>query len=89
MLVADVIVMCVVVDGEPLKLVLLSIIFKWQMLLPLRLMLLPIMFKWQVLLPLFLWQKKGTKAPGGEITTPHPQQSGFHRTPQEHPTWPR
>ena len=41
LLMADVIVMCVVADGEPLRLMLLPIIFKWQMLLPL--------FLWQML----------------------------------------
>ena len=28
-------------------------------------------------------------APGGEITTSHPQQPGLHGTPQGHPAWPR
>ena len=40
---AGVIAMCIVVDGEPLRLMLLHIIFKWQMLLPL--------FLWQMLQP--------------------------------------
>ena len=40
---ADVIAMCVVVEGKPMRLMLLPIIFKWQMLLPL--------FLWQMLKP--------------------------------------